>query len=150
MSELPNELKSVETALAGLAPEAGRLNRDRLLYEAGRAAAPRRAGWPVATIMLAGLATILSLQLATRPVPETRTVEVVRYIGSNERRSGDTNASVLHSDYGMAIPANNYLSLRDRVLRLGADALPPLPIVADHGLPEETIERGIGRVSRRG
>jgi hypothetical protein len=150
MSELPNELISVETALAGLAPEAGRLNRDRLLYEAGRLSAPRRIGWPVATVMLAGLAMALSLQLAARPGPEVRTVEVVRYVDRSEPRNGDTHSSNLNSDYSVAIPANNYLSLRDRVLRQGADALPPLPIVADHSLPEETIERGIGHVSRRG
>jgi hypothetical protein len=150
MSEVPSELKQVESLLARLAPEAGRLNRDRLLYEAGRAAAPRRIGWPLATFALAGLTSVLSLQLATRPAPDVRTVEVVRWVNPLEPRLIETPWTDGSSEARAAAPANNYLSLRERVLRDGPDALPPLPIIIDRALPEETIERGIGRVSRPG
>src|SRR5262245_43208961 len=42
MSITPAHLKELETSLASLAPSAIRLNRDRLLYEAGQRTAPTR------------------------------------------------------------------------------------------------------------
>ena len=52
--ELPEDLKAIEASLIGLTPAAGQLDRDRVMYLAGRASAkptPRVAaiGWPLAT-----------------------------------------------------------------------------------------------------
>ena len=44
--ELPGELKSFEATLAALAPRGDRLDRDRLMYLAGRESALAEAGRP--------------------------------------------------------------------------------------------------------
>jgi hypothetical protein len=66
------ELAAIESALAALAPRPARLDRDRLLYEAGRLAALqerswKRYGWPAAA---AALAATLLVSLIVRPEPQ--------------------------------------------------------------------------------
>src|ERR1700759_2661917 len=84
--ELPEELKTIETALRQLTPIAGQIDRDRLMYLAGQASmtgasAPDRSIgsawqktfadwklWPIATAALMLISVTLSgLLLATRP-----------------------------------------------------------------------------------
>ena len=69
MSEsIDRELAAFEVDLRRLAPNAGRVDRDALLYEGGRAAA--KAGrWRIATAGLAALSLALGLLLAVRPAP---------------------------------------------------------------------------------
>ena len=61
---LTPDLQALEARLAGLAPTAG-IDRDRLMYEAGRAAvagaqsAGRRAAWPVATLLVAAASLVV-------------------------------------------------------------------------------------------
>ena len=61
---LTPDLQALEARLAGLAPTSG-VDRDRLMYEAGRAAvagspsAGRRAAWPVATLLVAVAALVV-------------------------------------------------------------------------------------------
>src|SRR5947209_8446338 len=68
--ELPDELKAVEIALRGLTPATGTIDRDRLMYLAGRASAEKslpkfsRFGWPLATAAL----VLLSLTLGGRVI----------------------------------------------------------------------------------
>jgi len=81
-----NDLSQLEASLAALVPRADRLNRDRLMFLAGQAAAEarlgqvsavpvqpsRRAGWfwPAATATMTALAASLLVTLAVRPVPQ--------------------------------------------------------------------------------
>jgi hypothetical protein len=66
---LPPELKGLEAQLAALIPRDDRLNRDRLMFEAGRAAAaerpqnmpPHRWAWPAS---FAGMTTVAASLLA--------------------------------------------------------------------------------------
>ena len=66
------ELKPIESALEALVPLPARLDRDRLLYEAGRMAGPsgrshgRRYMWPA---IAAALAAMLVVSLVARPEP---------------------------------------------------------------------------------
>jgi hypothetical protein len=55
------ELQAFEALLAGLEPAAPALDRDRLMYEAGRASvdAASRRGWPVATLCVGLVALML-------------------------------------------------------------------------------------------
>jgi hypothetical protein len=84
-TELPGELRALEAALGTLRPSVGRLDRDRLLFEAGRRAAleSRRAArwaWPAATAALGTLAASLLLMLAPRPAPRVVKEIVVKTI----------------------------------------------------------------------
>jgi len=80
MSEgsLPEGLSAVESALRGLAPHAGGLDRDEVLFRAGRASGPRRWPWALAAVTSAATAGVLGALLALRPAPPV--VERVRYV----------------------------------------------------------------------
>jgi hypothetical protein len=64
------ELQAFEALLAGLEPVAPALDRDRLMYEAGRASmdAAGRRGWPVATLCVGLVALVLGRWTALGPV----------------------------------------------------------------------------------
>lgn len=66
MSEQPEELTRLAQALRRLCP-AGAIDRDELLYRAGRAAAPRRGPWVAATGVATLVAATLAVVLAVRP-----------------------------------------------------------------------------------
>lgn len=92
----PN-LSELERQLQSLAP-AARLDRDRLMYAAGRASV-RPVAWPL-TALAFGILAVAQL----RP-PEPTVIEAPTIVPSPEP------------------PA--YLALRDRVLSLGVDAMTP-------------------------
>src|SRR5262245_63231326 len=77
-SPLPPDLAAVRAALGGLAPAAPALDRDRLMYEAGRAARPTGRAWPLAAAAFAGLSALLGYRVATAPGPSV--VERVVYL----------------------------------------------------------------------
>lgn len=137
MSRTPEDLTALESALASLAPSAPALNRDQLLFEAGRSAAPRRLHWPLLTTAFAGLSAVLGVQLMTRAEPATRIVEVVVHqpapvpvpkVEVVEPATTTPNASKWgHSFHS----SSGYLSRRDRALHFGQDSLPaPSPVPA--------------------
>jgi hypothetical protein len=64
------ELTAVERALAGLAPSAGGLNRDALMFAAGQRSARRGWAWPSAAAGSALTAVVLGALLLFRPAPE--------------------------------------------------------------------------------
>jgi len=88
--ELTPELAALEGRLAGLSPVAARIDRDKLMFEAGRAAAqleglgdlaePSRLGvrlWPAATVIMTAASVLLATmlvwqredtQIATQPM----------------------------------------------------------------------------------
>lgn len=71
------ELTALETALSGLAP-APAPDRDRILFEAGRAAARPPRLWPLTAAALALVSAGLGWALWLRPGPQT--VERVVYV----------------------------------------------------------------------
>ncbi|NUQ62745.1 MAG: hypothetical protein HUU20_09660 [Pirellulales bacterium] len=71
-AELPPALKSLEAALASLVPRTPSLDRDRLMFEAGRQAAVRSQAGPVCrwawpTLAAATMAAALLVVLLVRP-----------------------------------------------------------------------------------
>jgi hypothetical protein len=65
----PHELKAFEDALKALAPSPPAINRDRLMYQAGKSAAPAPRGWQAATAVLSCLVVALAATSALRPPP---------------------------------------------------------------------------------
>jgi len=120
MSEerLSPELSAIEAALASLAPGPSRVDRDRVMFLAGQAAA-RTAGktrgriggwlWPAATAASLLLAATLGAALALRPAQQIASVpqEPVPATVDGQQRVGV-----------------EYLTLRRLVLERGVDALP--------------------------
>jgi hypothetical protein len=145
-TELPEELKTIETALRQLTPIAGQIDRDRLMYLAGQASVTgmssheRSAGfawqkafadwklWPIATAALMLISVTLSgLLLATRSrssvvyvkLPQASN-EKLPYAAYVDEGVGNLAAQHLHN-------ASSYLQLRNFVLTHGNGALPPTP-----------------------
>ncbi len=125
MSEpLDPQLTDLGRALAGLAPAPPTLDRDRLLYEAGRtAAAPRPWGWATAAAFAA-----LSLALVVRPERQ-RVVEVCVVERVTPQTPAATDAVESSKTATFAVlpgdgPAGGYLRLRNQVVAWGPDVLP--------------------------
>ena len=137
MSDTPAHLTNLESALAGLAPSAG-LNRDQLLFEAGKLAAPRRLHWPMIATALAALSAVLGVELASRPEPTPRVVKEIVYVPTappvHQEVALPTPLPATVNDesrWGNAFRSSaGYLSQRDLVLYFGLDALPAAPVTA--------------------
>ena len=145
--DLNPELKAVEAALGSLAPAPGRLDRGRVMYQAGRASLRRRplarAGWPVLAASLAALALGEAAMLSTRPsVRYVDRVVVVREPApvpapapteapapEPERQvAGDAVPETLRLPFlALTRAETDYQKLRARVLRDGLDGLPEPP-----------------------
>src|SRR5579883_1576259 len=138
--ELPiGDLKMTEAALAALAPAPAALDRDRLMFQAGRAArAGFHWGWPVATGVLAAAAAALALVMVLRPPVVTETVVVHVPVEpapppkAVAEPSGSPEVVALQPVAGeteSAAPAG-YLRLQEQILHWGLDALPSGPLAA--------------------
>lgn len=142
-NELPSpELRAFEARLASLAPRPAAIDRDRLMFEAGRASqrvAPLRVrwAWPTAFSAMSALAASLFLALVLRPpmvvdrlVRAPAAVEVAEIDrsddGARERARADDSAAGRQDDdvvrpTAPRSPEPSYLELRDRVLAMGID-----------------------------
>jgi hypothetical protein len=129
-------LAGVEAALAGLKPVPGGLSRDALLFRAGQASVRRGWAWPAATALLAVAVLGLTMALVVRPTPEPERifvqvpVEVERAPAPPvaEPQTPPAPPPVAAAPEVRVQPvADNYLRLRQQVLRHGVDSLPNLP-----------------------
>jgi hypothetical protein len=109
--------KALESALGQLTPAANRMNRDELMFNAGRAAAGRKGPWQ----MLSGLLTVLLLG------------SVVMRLGMNESRQLPVPPGTAHyevvrtSDHPVQVESRGsleYVTLRRKVVERGLDSLP--------------------------
>jgi len=144
MSEMQSndELAAVEEALAQLTPSTSGVNRDRLMFQAGRRSARRaRWSWPLAAAATALVGVILGLQLAPRPdAPDPGAMAARGHAPSDYRpEERDMAASGHGTPVSRPAPTEQerrqaretaaYMRLRDRVLAEGLDALPELAVV---------------------
>jgi hypothetical protein len=98
--DLPPELRSLEAALASFAPRRDRLDRDRLLFLAGRESVRTRPGatappawrlaWPAAFSGMTAAAATLLILLVARPQPEA--VERIVYVPAAQPKAGEPAA----------------------------------------------------------
>ena len=147
--------RELEAALARLAPQAGRLDRDRVLYEAGRAAG-RGAGrrrercWVgLAAVLAVCLAGSWAWQMGGRravevgvgpgPVVQLGPVrlEGVEAVSAVPAGGGSEAGAAWGVERKLKWSGNEYLVLRERVLAEGLAALP-----AGSGWSEAASVRG--------
>lgn len=143
---LEPRLNEVAAALAGLRPSPPALDRDRLLFNAGRASASRPWLWRVATAASTTLAVVLAAVLILRPAPAA--VEHVVYVRVEPptpppKADPAPPAVAVESEPAVSPPlyswpSTPYTRLEDRVLRWGLDGLAePTPTEA---APPETLD----------
>ncbi len=117
--------EELAAALGRLAPARPRIDRDRLLFLAGRASARRALrGWQGAA---AAMAACLAAAIALRPaapgvppvVPSPAAPVVARHPAAPEAEPWPALAAAV-------APRGGYARLRDDVLRRGVAALPPM------------------------
>jgi hypothetical protein len=134
-------LTALERALAGLAPSAEGLNRDALMFAAGRASARRGWAWPCAAATAGAAAVLLAALLLLRPNPpaEVRYVEVPvppvqpdNPAPAAPDESPEPEATPAPPPASPLRPEIDYLTLRQQVERWGDAALPRTP-AADEG-----------------
>ncbi len=128
---IDSELAAFEDELRRLAPIAGRVDRDALLFEGGRAAA--KAGrWRVATSGLAALSLALSLALglllAVRPAPAV--VERIVYVSVEPVEEVPEPSPVAPPR-----PAISRQALIEQVFLRGLDGLPDAGVEEAPWLP---------------
>jgi len=137
--QLSPELQSLAAGLAALVPTAPGIDRDRLMYEAGRAAVvlPTRSRhsawlWPLSTAALALLSAGLSALLFSGSGVREQIVYVER---AAARPAGSLQTAIgINNDTGQqdtpvapqTVDPDGYLALRARVLAGGVDALPQI------------------------
>ena len=139
MFHTPDSLKNLESTLSGLAPAAAGLNRDRMLFEAGRQVAPRHRLWPILTILFAGLSAVLGWQLISRPEPLPPLVApnvpmpFNSQAPSPSRETPQSEVAIQPVNYRNQVfrTTAGYLSHRDQVLNFGAEILPASPLSPD-------------------
>jgi hypothetical protein len=147
MSEsLDPRLNDVAVALAALAPHPPALDRDRLLFRAGRASAPRPWFWRLtaaaSTIAAVFLAATLLLRPAPSPIARVVYVQVTPPpILTPPKEVIPNPPTPLESEPkepAYSWPTTPYTRLEDRLLRWGLDGLaePSPPPAA----PPETLK----------
>jgi hypothetical protein len=143
---LAPELKPVEAALARLTPARSRLDRDRLMFEAGAASVRPRSRqawiWPSIAAGLAVVAISESIVLVRRPDPRV----VVARQEAAPARDGAAGPDPVHILVETRPPSDvrertndlgggEGLGLRRQVLRFGLEGLPDPPLLTQSGGP---------------
>jgi hypothetical protein len=129
---LEPELIALEQSLGQLEP-AARLAREQLFFKAGRASARRPWAWPAATGLSTLTAVVLGLLLWRQsiipPTVEIRKefITIERTVPVPSELPLVDNMEVLKEEPGIATSAQDYLKLRQGVVRWGADALHAAP-----------------------
>ena len=140
-------LNAVAAALASLQPHCPILDRDRVLFRAGRASAPRPWLWrlnaTISTIAAAVLAAILFLRPGPTPVERVVYVQVAppplkAPLPKEKVKPPPAPPESEPTESPYPWPTTPYTRLEDRLLRWGLDGLdePPPPPAA----PPETLK----------
>jgi hypothetical protein len=164
-----DSLGAIERALAGFSPAPPQIDRDRLMFFAGRANAlaneqsqalmlPTRHNrlWPAATATFAAtslaLAGVLAFQTASPPTIVRRD----RPVSAPAAQFPQPAASLLANHFSLATPSiereqreasGDYLKIREIALRMGLDALGSQPYSAAPDKPTSYRDLWVGLTS---
>ena len=125
---LPEELKAVEIVLRRLTPNAQGVDRDRVMYLAGRASVASRQSslrvvWPISTAALLLVSLTLGGMLIARGHNEQPLGQLPKEQPNVRLVAGESeNTNVGRAK--LAVDHSSYFQLRTAVLRGGAEALP--------------------------
>lgn len=127
------ELSALETSLGKLSPTPAALDRDRLMYQAGRASARVSWLWPAVAGAASLTAAALALVLAFRPAPLSVVEQRVVVIRQQTPPVAPAHTETLPEPWVETsvqsdeppLPQAEYLRRRQEVLRWGVDVLPP-------------------------
>jgi hypothetical protein len=114
-------MNELEKALVAMSPAPSRLDRDALMYSAGRAVAPRRRLWPTLACGFAVISMALSLHAVMREpqiVEKTVLVHEGAPFKPAEAPSGGPASYGQFEDFGWPIQSP-YLELERQTLRHG-------------------------------
>jgi hypothetical protein len=125
MPERPDErdLTAIESALREMRPKPAAMDRDVLMYRAGRASAHSWL-WPAATLVSTTAALALSVALCIQPSPP------IVYVAVPSTQNDAVSASLPSpSSEDEAKPGAwaRYIHLQEQVTLHGLDGLPPPP-----------------------
>jgi hypothetical protein len=157
--ELTPDLQAIEGQLARLTPVAARVDRDRLMFEAGRVAArPRWPGfmagpashgglvWPAVTAFMTAASLLLavslvwqrhSFEIALQERPQAISVVQVGDQRPAELLSTNTQPSLATAEWmTLRQPAKGYLSIRYAALTRGVNAIDTGP--SNSGVDDST------------
>jgi len=132
------ELNPIESVLGRLSPARSRIDRDRLMFQAGvnsaKAQSPRRWVWPAIAASLAVVALSESAALVTRPGPSLLVVQQPAPVVQDRAVKPEPVQILVQappapsSEQETWLPAGNEaMGLRRQVLRFGLEGLPELP-----------------------
>jgi hypothetical protein len=133
---VPNpDLTTLATALAALRPLPDRLNRDPVMFEAGRQSVSRRSwAWATATGVLSAACLVLSGVLLFRSPPDP-VIRIVYVPEAPPVAASNRPPALASTTAFVGVPAAeeatadwpvNSVRLRDQVLRFGVDAFPEI------------------------
>jgi hypothetical protein len=117
-------LTQLATALSALAPRPAVLDRDRLMFAAGRRSARCSRLWPCVSALLAVLSVGLGTALVLRPEPRVVYVTPPAPPPPAPAEAREPTVAAKDDHWQEQIES---LRLRNRVLRLGVEALPEAP-----------------------
>ena len=112
-------LQELETALGRLQPAKTGLDRDQLMFNAGRASARSSRPWQAASGLL--MVTLLYSLFMREPITEIVGHPVREPVVPVARQRGAEPAAHDHA----SVERMSYLRLRRQILQEGLDALPP-------------------------
>jgi hypothetical protein len=140
MSQVPPdpELNEIESALNSLSPVRSRIDRDRIMFEAGvlhaKAESRQRWVWPSIAATLAVVALSESVVLAVRPGPRVVVVQQPAVVPASRPSEHEPVQILSQSDPSKSAEdelrsagGGEALALRRQVLRFGVDGLPDPP-----------------------
>jgi hypothetical protein len=145
MSGEPDDLTAFTRSLANVTPHPGQLNRDALLFAAGRAAGRRGPFWPATAAALALVSTVLGATLLVRP---PTVVEIERIVRVPTPVPADAPAADLagpRDDPSTPTPSapspalTEALRQRERILSDGAGEQPPAAWASQSTQPSSEI-----------
>ena len=122
---IDSELTDFEAELRELAPHAGRLDRDVVLFASGRASAKANR-WRAATLALAALSLTLGVSLAVRPAPVI--VERIVYVPIEAETEAEPS-------FIAPPPAISREKLIEQVFLRGLEGLPAIAVEEAPALP---------------